>query len=88
MVALLDQDEDGSLARAEVQSFFVERAEGEGVWDFSGPGDDADDESMSGPAPGTMAPDFKLRPPDGGTAVRLSSFSEKLPVALIFGSYT
>ena len=37
---------------------------------------------------GAVAPDFSLRPPQGGDAVTLSSFAGKRPVALIFGSYT
>ena len=88
LVEKLDQDQDGGLARTEVIAFFEDKAEGEGQWDFGGPGDGADEGSMSGPAPGTLAPDFRLRPPDGGAAVKLSSFGGKRPVALIFGSYT
>jgi len=41
-----------------------------------------------GPPVGSLAPDFDLEPPEGGTRVRLSSWRGKRPVALIFGSYT
>src|SRR5438876_9657385 len=39
-------------------------------------------------APGTAAPDFSLNVLDSSTQVRLSSFRDKQPVVLIFGSYT
>ena len=38
--------------------------------------------------PGDAAPDFTLKTLDGSTPVRLSSFRDKSPVVLIFGSYT
>lgn len=41
-----------------------------------------------GPEPGDIAPDFVLRSPDGLSQVQLSSFRDKKPVVLIFGSYT
>jgi Ca2+-binding EF-hand superfamily protein len=88
MVEQLDQDDDGSLAQVEVLSFFREQAGGEDLWDFGGPGDEADEASMSGPAPGTVAPDFLLEPPEGGAAVRLSAYRGNRAVVLIFGSYT
>src|SRR5260221_14775914 len=37
---------------------------------------------------GTAAPDFSLNILDSNTQVRLSSFRDKQPVVLIFGSYT
>jgi peroxiredoxin len=37
---------------------------------------------------GDPATDFSLQPPGGGTAVALSSFRGRSPVALVFGSYT
>jgi len=45
------------------------------------------------PAPGALkvgdlAPDFTLEPRGGGPAVTLSSFRNRQPVALVFGSYT
>lgn len=40
------------------------------------------------PKVGDLAPDFELQDPSGRTAVRLSSFRGKRPVALVFGSYT
>ena len=40
------------------------------------------------PKLGDLAPDFELQDPTGQTAVRLSSFRGKRPVALVFGSYT
>jgi len=38
--------------------------------------------------PGDMAPDFDLKVMHKETKVVLSSFRNKLPVALVFGSYT
>ncbi len=40
------------------------------------------------PKAGDMAPDFELRDANGENPVTLSSFKDKKPVALIFGSYT
>ena len=37
---------------------------------------------------GELAPDFTLNPLEGGSPVRLSSLRGKMPVVLIFGSYT
>ncbi len=37
---------------------------------------------------GDEAPDFTLKTVDGAKQVRLSSFRGKLPVVLVFGSYT
>lgn len=38
--------------------------------------------------PGDLAPDFTLEPRDGGAPITLSAFRNKMPVALVFGSYT
>ncbi|MAE96641.1 MAG: hypothetical protein CL910_18490 [Deltaproteobacteria bacterium] len=40
------------------------------------------------PKVGDLAPDFQPQDPSGATAVRLSDFRGKRPVALVFGSYT
>ena len=40
------------------------------------------------PKSGDVAPDFELRDVNGENPVRLSSFKDKKPVALIFGSVT
>ena len=40
------------------------------------------------PKEGDLAPDFELYDVSGKNPVRLSDFSDKKPVALIFGSYT
>jgi hypothetical protein len=37
---------------------------------------------------GDLAPDFTLAPRDGGAPVSLASFRGRLPVALVFGSFT
>ena len=37
---------------------------------------------------GDPAPDFDLKERDGVARVRLSSFKDQKPVALVFGSYT
>lgn len=41
-----------------------------------------------GPQVGAYPPDFSLKRLDADTRVRLSSFRDKRPVALVFGSYT
>jgi hypothetical protein len=46
------------------------------------------DNDRRSPKMGDLAPDFELQDPSGHTAVRLSSFRGKRPVALVFGSYT
>ncbi len=38
--------------------------------------------------PGDMAPEFRLTTLDKSSEVALSSFREKSPVVLVFGSYT
>ncbi len=43
---------------------------------------------VKAPKRGDLAPDFELQDPSGATAVRLSDFRGKRPVALVFGSYT
>jgi hypothetical protein len=40
------------------------------------------------PDVGALAPDFELGTPDGARRIRLSSFRNKRPVVLIFGSFT
>lgn len=40
------------------------------------------------PKVGDIAPDFELSDVDGQNQIRLSSFQNTKPVALIFGSYT
>jgi hypothetical protein len=40
------------------------------------------------PKLGDMAPDFELRDIQGENAIRLSDYRGKMPVALIFGSFT
>jgi peroxiredoxin len=52
---------------------------------------DAQDKRSKGEGPkvGEAAPDFKIKMlSDGKTEVQLSSFKDKKPVILIFGSYT
>ena len=44
--------------------------------------------SGGGAVVGITAPDFTLKSVDGKQEVTLSSFADKKPVALIFGSYT
>lgn len=41
-----------------------------------------------GPGLDSLAPDFELQTQDGASSIRLSSFREKQPVVLIFGSFT
>ena len=86
-VAACDTDHDGEVALAETESFFNRRdRDGDGVWKRPPPRAGA--RRRVGVAEGEPAPDFTLRPPDGGDPVTLSSFRGGKPVALIFGSYT
>ncbi len=85
-----DEDADGLLATAELVGFFDAMDDGDGVWNL-GRGQRSSRGSggpPSGPAAGTVAPDFTLSSPEGGAAVTLSSFAGEKPVGLIFGSYT
>ena len=86
MLRTMDRDDSGTVSIAEFEVFFETRD------------DDKDGKwvrrkrsrrtvQASGVAEGSNAPDFALRPPDGGEIVRLSSLRGR-PVALIFGSYT
>lgn len=43
---------------------------------------------LESPKVGDLAPDFELEDPGGAESIRLSSFTGKRPVALVFGSYT
>lgn len=94
MVEAVDGDRDGMIGRAELVGFVRPLADAEGVWTIGAPNGRAARPGEgrasrgSGPAVGAMAPDFELRPPGGGEAVRLSSFRHERAVALIFGSYT
>lgn len=40
------------------------------------------------PKVGDEAPDFELSDTDGSTTMRMSSYLEEKPVALVFGSFT
>ncbi len=90
LVVAIDTDKDGQIASAEFVAFFTDRDDGDLVWslDRSRRRGAASSRPMSGPPEGEPAPDFALRPANGGPTVTLSSFRESLPVALIFGSYT
>ncbi|MBW8012755.1 MAG: hypothetical protein FVQ83_16175 [Chloroflexi bacterium] len=44
--------------------------------------------NATAPKVGELAPDFELKDVDGQNPIRLSSFQNTKPVALIFGSYT
>jgi Ca2+-binding EF-hand superfamily protein len=93
MVEAVDGDRDGMIGWTELVEFVRPLADAEGVWTIGAangrarPGEGRASRG-SGPAVGAMAPDFELRPPDGGAPVRLSSFRHERAVALIFGSYT
>ena len=90
LIAVIDTDEAGLIASAEFVAFFTDRDDGDLVWtlDRSRRGGAARSRPTSGPPAGEPAPDFALRPANGGPTVTLSSFRKNLPVALIFGSYT
>ena len=90
LVVAIDTDQDGRIAAVEFVAFFKDRDDGDLVWslDRSRRRGGASSRPMSGPSAGEPAPDFALRPANGGPTVTLSSFRKNLPVALIFGSYT
>lgn len=87
LLAAADEDGDGRLGRTELVGFFHAMSVGGRPWSL---GREAllEPGAGGGVAPGTLAPDFTLRPPDGGEPVTLSSFRGDRPVALVFGSYT
>ena len=84
-LATLDADENGTLSRSELLKMRGQPGSKVG-------------EIITGPAKGERyddtlevsepAPDFTLADPTGKREVTLSSFREKRPVVLIFGSYT
>ena len=95
IAAPVDTDEDGKLTSVELTAFYDKLAGDADLWDLpamtgggrrSGAGGPAP--VKTGPAVGTVAPDFTLEPPNGDDKVTLSSFRGDQPVALIFGSYT
>lgn len=87
LLAVADQDKSGTVARTELEAFFDARDDGDGKWEPRMPGAGRT-RPPGGVAPGEPAPDFSLRPPNGGAAITLSQFKGKRPVALVFGSYT
>jgi len=93
IAAAVDADGSGSMSSQELVAFHAKMAEGSGAWELAamtggGGATRAEPEQKSGPAVGSMAPDFILEPLDGKALVRLSSFRGERPVALVFGSYT
>ena len=43
---------------------------------------------LQAPKVGDIAPDFNLRDANGQNPVRLSDYRKKMPVVIIFGSFT
>lgn len=85
MFSRMDTDGSGAIDAKEIEALEKRFA------DRQRPGDSKNGDarsSGSGVAPGKPAPDFTLKSLDGKSEVKLSSFKEKKPVALIFGSYT
>ncbi len=78
----LDTNQDGTITEGDFQSARERGARPRG----RGQGGRA--ERPEAPALGSVAPDFELRTLDGKSKVKLSSFKDQRPVALIFGSYT
>jgi Ca2+-binding EF-hand superfamily protein len=93
-----DADGDGRLAAGELVASFERQDDGDGVLNMRRPARRqrggargnarGGDRPISGPAFGTVAPDFALQPPEGGETVTLSAYAGQKAVALIFGSYT
>ena len=94
LVRAIDSDADSELSQAELLAFFDGRdSDSNGVWELGmpePPGINGTREPESGPRVGSVAPDFELPllHDESGRKVRLSSFRNEKPVALIFGSYT
>lgn len=88
LLTALDRDGDARLSRAELFDYHRERFD-PGLVRFveMAPPPELLAEP-GGPPPGSPAPDFTLRPPDGGPPVTLSGFAGERPVALLFGSYS
>jgi len=77
MFSRIDSNADGVIDQAEIEAMAARIGSGR-------PGM-ADDGTA---ATGKVAPDFTLKSLDGTQEVTLSSYTDKKPVALIFGSYT
>jgi hypothetical protein len=98
-IKAMDKNRDGKITKAEATSPFARMfsrvdSNSDGVIDEAelkrmssrfGGGRSA---SSGGVDEGKPAPDFQLKTVDGKKEVKLSSFTGKKPVALIFGSYT
>ncbi|MHC4955867.1 MAG: EF-hand domain-containing protein [Planctomycetota bacterium] len=83
----IDADKSTTLSLAEIEAFFDSIDDGDGVWMRRGAGKKPAAPPTGAPV-GEVAPDFTLRPPEGGEPVTLSKFRGDRPVALIFGSYS
>jgi len=95
LLAAADGDADGALGKAELFLFFWSRTGRLPLarFDARGGHEFAEEElaastKPTGPAVGTLAPDFTLSTPDGTGRTTLSDFRGVRPVALVFGSYT
>lgn len=89
--ARLDQDQDGFITAADfpLQGRGGRGGRGSKGASKGGKAEKGEDEAQGPQAiVGEPAPDFTLKAPEGGEAVKLSSWTGKRPVALIFGSYT
>jgi hypothetical protein len=99
----MDMGGDGRLSRTELEKFFEQAAGGgEDLLVSSSPVPDAPSKEtlikglmegeigslQEGPAVGDKAPDFELKPLQGGKPVRLSEQLGKKPVVLVFGNFT
>jgi len=100
-VKAFDKNKDGKITKAEASGPLAQRfaridLNGDGVIDeaelkrlAARVGGGRPDQGGGGSAiEGKTAPDFQLKTVDGKQQVRLSNFTDKKPVALIFGSYT
>jgi hypothetical protein len=77
MFSRLDTNADGVIDEAEITAMAARVGRGRAGMTDGG-----------GAVVGITAPDFTLQSVDGKREVTLSSFANKKPVALIFGSYT
>jgi hypothetical protein len=100
LLEVADANDDLNLSLEELLAWFDKvDSDGNGIWTRGGgmgsrdpaPEDGAEQLPVEDTAPaaeGKLAPDFELQPPHDGKPVKLSSFVDDRPVALIFGSYT
>lgn len=91
MIHLMDMNNDGQISEVEYRKFFADADQDKNGFITAKEIADLISrklQEVNGPNMGEMAPDFALRTLDGDKDIKLSDFRDKLPVVLVFGSYT